>query len=215
MQPKVPPTPAVLALIEQTVTDEFIERLGHYAFGVVSQLNWRGVMGGPMPLGEEAQDLVGEGLRLVLRGDRQWNPEQHPDLLKFMMDVIDSLANHRTTWAANREERLITPKDGESDADFIERKKDKRHFDLANAVVTLEEEAENSEWLFALLDAVKEDHLLTRVLECVMDRVGKRADIAKKLGVTVNDITQAQKRLNRLLPKFREKYAHLNPARTS
>lgn len=215
MPPKAPPTHAVLALIEQAVTRESIEQLGHYAMSVTSQLYWRGVKGAAMPLGEEAQDLVSEGLRLVLRGDRQWDPRAHPDFLKFMRDVIDSLASHRAARVVNREERLLTPNEGESDADFLDRKKDKHLSGCASGVVTREEEAENDAWFFALLDEVKHDPLLPRLLGCIMEGMSKRADLAKKLDVPVNDVTQAQKRLDRLLPKFREKYAHLNPSRPS
>ena len=209
MEPKSPPSSAVLALIEKAVTDDFIERLGHYAISVVSRLYWRGVKGGMMPCGDEPADLVSESLALVLSGDRQWNPEKKPDFLKYMMDVIDSLASHRTNWKENREERRIIPREGETDDKFLERRRDPRFTDDAIDGGTAEEERENDAWFFALLEEVKSDQLLTSVLECMMDGIGRRAEIALKLGVLVNDVTQARKRLDRLLPKFREKYSHL------
>ena len=211
MEPKTPPSSAVLTLIENAVSDDLIDRLGLYALSVVAQLSWRGVKGGAMPCGDEAQDLVAEGLSLVLSGDRQWNPEKHPDFRKYMMDVIDSLASHRTGWKENREERRILAQTGESDDSFLDRKMDKRHFDATNAPITKEEETENDAWFFALLDEVKGDTLLTGVLECIMEGIGERIKIAEKLGVMVGEVTNARKRLDRIIPKFRENYAHLKP----
>jgi len=77
------------------------------------------------------------------------------------------------------------------------------------------EEAANDNLFLALLDEVKDDALLTRILECQLDGIYKRADIATKLEVEPIQITQAAKRLDRRLVKFREKHSHMNPFKDS
>jgi hypothetical protein len=144
------------------------------------------------------------------QGGRVWDRKKQPDLLKFLRDVVDSKVSHLADLSENQREREPKPGAGESDADFLDRKRD-TILDPDGAEPTPDEEAANERLFFLLLEEVKSDPLLQRVLECHWDGTSERAEIAAKLGVDPNDVTLAKKRLNRILPEFRKKYAGLNP----
>jgi hypothetical protein len=206
-----PPPPEVFTLIARTVTDDFSERLGHYALVKLQQRNWRGVWGGPPAGGVEAEDLAMDALNAVLTGRRAWDPAKHPDLLKFLYDVIDSNVSHLVRRSENVAERRPVPAEGESEADFLDRKSDKDALAATDEIISNDIERANEALFLALFEEVNDDPLLGRVLEALLEGVSGRAEVAEKLGVTPNEVTQAKKRLDRRLPAFRQKYAHMNP----
>lgn len=213
------PNPQTLARIKETVTPEFLERLTHYALAKLGQKWWRGVWNGKIPGGIQAGDLAVSAIEAALIGDpdqggRHWDIEKNPDLMTFLRDIIDSKASHLVERAENYREREPHPVEGESESDFLDRKRDHRTLPPESFEVSADEEAANERLFFALLDEVKNDPLLPKILECKWDGICGRAEIAAKLGVDANAITQAQKRLDRILPQFREKHSHLNPFKT-
>lgn len=206
-----PPSPDVLALIAQTVTDGFLEKLAHYALGKLNQRNWRGVWGGPPSGGIEAEDLAMEAINAVLTGKRAWDQTKNPDLLKFLYDVIDSKVSHLVRRSENTEERRTFPAYGESEADFLDRKSDKSAFGATDEIISNDIECANETLFFALFEETKDDPMIVQVLEATLEGISGRAEIAERIGATPDDVTQAKKRLDRRLPAFREKNAHLNP----
>ena len=191
----------------------------HYALKKLSGKFWRGVWNGKIPGGHQAEDLAASAIEAVLIGDpdqdgRSWDPEKDPDLGKFLRDIIDSKVSHLVERAENFYEREPRPVEEEPESDYLDRKRDRRTLpeELFNA--TTDEEAANERLFFALLKEVKDDPLLPKILECEWDGICKRSEVAEKLGVDVNAVTLARKRLERILPSFREKYAHMNPFRT-
>lgn len=219
MDKTLSPNPTTLARIRETVTQEFLERLTHYALSKLGQKSWRGVWNGKIPGGVQAEDLAMSAIEAALIGDpdlggRQWDTEKEPDLMNFLRDIIDSKASHLVERAENVLEREPRPAEGESESDSLDRKRDHRTLQEQGFAISADEEAANERLFFALLDEVKDDPLLPGILECQLDGTFVRADIAAKLGVDVNAITQAKKRLDRMLPQFREKHAHENPFKT-
>jgi hypothetical protein len=211
--------PQTLARIKEAVTPDFLEKLTDYALAKLGQKWWRGVWNGKIPGGIQAGDLAISAIEAVLIGDpdqggRYWDFEKNPDLMKFLCDIIDSKASHLVERAENSREREPHPADGESESDFLDRKRDHLSLPTEAFQVSADEEAANERLFFALLDEVKDDPLLPRILECEWDGICVRAEIAAKLGVDANAITQAKKRLERILPSFREKHSHMNPFRT-
>jgi len=207
---------AVLDRIESTVTKEFLEKLTYYARGKLSQKWWRGVWNGKIPGGAQAEDFASAALEAVMigdpaRGGRKWDMEKHPDLMKFLCDIVDSKVSHLVERSENLMEREPVPAPDETVADFIDRKRDPGSLPENATPITANEEAANEKLFFALLDEVKDDPLLPRILECELDGICKRSDIASKLAVDPDAVTQARKRLERRLPKFREKFSHMNP----
>jgi len=217
--PELALSPEALAIIESTVTKEFVENLAYYAFQKLSQKWWRGVWNGKIPGGVQAEDVAASALEALMtadptKGGREWNRERYPDLMDFLRSVVDSKVNHLVERLENRMEQEPAPKQDETISDFIDRKRDHRSLPEEPNPRT-NEEAANDNLFLALLDEVKDDALLTRILECQLDGIYKRADIATKLGVEPIQITQAAKRLDRRLVKFREKHSHMNPFKDS
>ena len=215
--PELALSPEALAIIESTVTKEFVENLTYYALQKLSQKWWRGVWNGKIPGGVQAQDIAASALEALMiadpaKGSREWNRERYPNLIDFLRSVVDSKVNHLVEGLENRMEQEPTPNPDETISDFIDRKREQRTLpEEANARTKEEQEAANEKLFFALHEEVKDDPLLPRILECQLDGVHKRADIATKLGVEPIEVTQAAKRLERRLVKFREKYSHMNP----
>lgn len=170
-----------------------------------------------MPGGVQAHDLAMSAIEALLigepdQGGRAWDREKQPDLLMFLRDVVDSKVSHLADLSENKCEREPKPAEGESESDFLDRKRD-TILDPDGAEPTPDDRAANERLFFALLEEVKSDPLLQRILECHWDGIATRAEVAAKLGVDPNDVTLAKKRLNRILPEFRTKYADLNPFR--
>ena len=216
MDPTLAANPETLERVRETVTPECLERLVHYALSKLRQKWWRGVWDGKIPGGVQAEDLAMSAIEAVLIGDpdqggRSWDSQKDPDLTKFLRDIIDSKASHLVERAENVHEREPQPSDGESVSDFLDRKRDHRTLPEEAVQVSADDETENQRLFFALLDEVKGDPLLPKILECQWDGIWRRAEVAAKLGVDANAITQAKKRLDRILPKFLEKHAKSNP----
>ena len=213
-------SPATLAIIESTVTKEFLEKLTYYTSQKLSQKWWRGVWNGKIPGGVQPEDIAASALEALMIADpekdgREWNMERYPDLMAFLCSVVDSKVNHLVERLENRMEQDPTPNPDETISDFVDRKRDHRSLPEAVTVTTKEEEAANDKLLFALFEEIKDDPLLPRILGCQLDGIYKRADIATKLGVEPIQITQSAKRLDRRMVKFREKYSHMNPFKDS
>ena len=88
---------------------EAIPRLLAYAARKVRARYWRGQWNGPLPGGQDLQDLVQEGITKVISGQRRWNPQLHPDLFRFLCGVLDSDISHLATGAENRRQRELSP----------------------------------------------------------------------------------------------------------
>lgn len=205
----------ILALVEKTITPDELNKLTLYALYKLGQIRWRGVWSGKVPGGVQAEDLAMSAIEALLvgnpkKGGRVWVRQKQPDLLMFLRDVVDSKVNHLAERSENKSEREPKPADGESEADFLDRKRD-TIFDPEGAEPNSDEEEANERLFFALLEEVKHDALLQKILECHWDGISGRAEVAAKLGVDPNDITLAKKRLDRIVPEFRKKYADMNP----
>jgi len=49
--------------------------------------------GGELPLGRTPKDLVQDALKRVFEGRRQWDPDEDPDLCKYLKSVISSIVS--------------------------------------------------------------------------------------------------------------------------
>ena len=181
MDPTLAANPETLERVRETVTPEFLERLTHYALGKLGQKWWRGVWDGKIPGGVQAEDLAISAIEAVLIGDpdqggRSWDQQKDPDLMKFLRDIIDSKASHLVERAENAREREPRPAEGESVSDFLDRKRDDRSLPEETFQVSADDEAENERLFFALLDEVKGDPLLPKILECEWDGINRRGD---------------------------------------
>ncbi|MFB6272726.1 MAG: hypothetical protein ABEL51_07515 [Salinibacter sp.] len=49
--------------------------------------------GGELPLGRKPEDLVQDAIKRVFEGNRQWDPNEDPDLCDYLKSVISSIAS--------------------------------------------------------------------------------------------------------------------------
>ncbi len=201
----------LLTRIRTEVTPQFLKKLLLHTNERVKGKFWRGVWNGPVPGGKLAEDFVHDALRDVMFGKRQWNPETVPDFYRFLCGVVDSKISHLAQRQENIREERSPALATESEPDFFD---SLRHEGVAlpcDEVITKEIEESNERLFFELLDYVADDPLLQKLLSCIFDGIEGRAEKASALGVTPDEVTHAQKRLERRLPDFAKKFAHLNP----
>jgi hypothetical protein len=139
-------------------------------------------------------------------------PEQNPDIKRYLMGVVDSLLNHL---AESKDNTLltVTPEPDSADAPVWESGSSQRDPTTdwlvparhSPETVMLDKERMRLEdrALGLLIDECSDDQLLLKVLEAKMDGHGKPAEIAIAVGISIRDINNATKRLDRKLEKVR------------
>jgi hypothetical protein len=118
--------------------------------------------------------------------------------------LVTSLENQRTT----RFEP--SPDDSEVDEQIVPHRPLERGREQDD-VVSKETEAINSQLLDILIDELADEPDLQKIIECNIDGVSKREEIATRLGKSVSEITNMRKRLKRRLLAFSVKFADKNP----
>ncbi len=204
-------TPDALAKFEQTVTDEFIERLSIFALRRTRSRYWRGVWDGHLPGGNGARDIVAEALDDVLFGRRTWNPEKNPDLLDFMRSVVNSKISHLQTGEENLHCKLAHEEKDEEGREHVEKLPTNPATTADEQLQANEDETRNSELIFLFYDFVAGDKLIQGIVGCTIEGVTRRAEIAAALKVKEQEITNANKRLERCFKEFRKAHADKNP----
>jgi DNA-directed RNA polymerase specialized sigma24 family protein len=185
----------VLAL-KDAEWEEVLERLTLYADNCLVRLTWRGLKrakGGAVPGGIEAADLAQAAIVDVIEGARRYDRAAQPDFFRFLQDVVDSKVNHLATSAENRKSRR--PADSlDDDAPVLDR---------VDRAPPPEDQVADDEALARLRgearDAVAKDPLARQIFECLDASVTKPGEIATLLGISVEEIYNAQKRLARLV----------------
>jgi DNA-directed RNA polymerase specialized sigma24 family protein len=135
-------------------------------------------------------DFVQEAFGRVLEGRRPWNHERYPTALEFMKGVVDSIAKDTRRSPQYQRDRSSRRVEVLSDTDGVQ--------SLADASTT---DAFGGEGLYeALLGVIKGDLELELVLEGRIDGSSRR-DIAALLEITPDEVTNANKRLDRIIRK--------------
>lgn len=209
MSTKVPEK--VLIILAEQPWEEITSRLTYHALKESKQLYWQGLFNGVFPGGLEAQDIVNRAIEKVLTGERNWNPDTHPDLIYYLKGVIDSDLNHL---AESKENRLLRSESVLSDAlDCDEDAPKTGYFDkLSTSIPHPEEiliqkelEKKSDEFLWKLYDFLNDDFLLQKIVECIIDGIDKPSDIALTLSIPVKDIYNFKKKLQRRLEEYWKK----------
>ncbi len=213
------PTKQVMELLEAHPWDETIPRLIAHALRKSRRLFWRGIRGGPLPEGNEIQDLVSEAIEKVLTGQRKWDPDTNPDLFLLLRSVVDSDLNHLTDCWDNgaMQSESVTFTEGGCDCSGQE----VSIFDRTSSqsatpeeeVLQNEDEARCEAFFWGFYDALSDKPTLQKIVECIYDDTPKPADIAQKLGIPVNDIYNANKQLTRRLKEYQKSMSNTDVAR--
>jgi len=175
--------------------DELAERLTLYASCRVIRLSWRGlrIRKGQSFLGLDAADLAGEAIAAVIDGRREsWNIDAYPDFYRFLQSIVDSKISALVRSAENRRSRTLEPVDkkGSTVADFASIPHSQSPDNLCEAVEWKEK------FRVALEKELADDSISKGLFECLDAGMTDRSEIAELFGVSINEIYNAQKRLN-------------------
>ena len=187
--------------------DPLYVELVKYAMSLTRNNYWMGVWNGRLPRSKDAHDLVMECIEDVLDGTRAGDADPGVPLVAILKMVIKSkvshlikgLDNQRTLDVEQREENQDeSPEDAISDTSA--------HPDEVAA--RNEAEAQNDKLMSLLMDEVSDDPALMEILGCILeDEHLPRVEMAKKLGMTPDELTNHGKRMDRRLLEFRKKHA--------
>jgi len=196
----------VLAWMSEEELAELILRLGRYALRESNRLRWRTGDSVELPGGETVDSIVSLALEKTLLGERQWNPETHPKLQEYLMDVIDSLLNHLATGRDNSLFTQAPSPDGtvnetnKSRSDTVEQEVEwltRSEVSPETLLLQQEEEELKDRALELLREECEGDPLLLRIIEVMLQGNEKAAQIAAAAGLDVTDVYNAMKRLGR------------------
>lgn len=84
----------VLKLLSQVDWRQIALGVTDYAIIRVQRLRWKTASYKDLPQGMTPADLAYEAIKKVIGGERPWDPEQHPDLLRYLKAIVDSLVSH-------------------------------------------------------------------------------------------------------------------------
>lgn len=204
-------TPEALAQFENAVANEIsMERLLSFTLRRIQSRNWRGVWNGHLPGGKDVADIVQEAVSDVVLGKRTWNPEKEPDVFNFLRSVVNSKISGLRTSSENVKVKLVVAA-GENDRDPLDTLSDGSGTDAAMQLQEKEDEERNTELLLLFYDFVASDKLIQGIVGCTIEGITKRTEIAAALEVKEQEITNANKRLERCFKDFRKTYPDKNP----
>lgn len=204
---------AALAQLTDEQWAQMISELGRYALSVSNKLHWRTGNPDMLPGGETYDSIVSRAIEKVLTGKRRWDPQQDPDLKRYLMDVIDSLLNHLAT---GKENTLLTrmPRSGSEAGAAWEAGTPTRQPDTAwlaqpalppEAALLAKEEAQRNDRVLArLIQESSTDPELTQIIRAMQDGYGKAGEIAQVTGIPVTEVYNAMKRLDRKVIRVRQ-----------
>lgn len=180
---------------------ELLERLTLHATWRFQKYGWLG--NSPKferagPGGSSPQDIALGAILSVIDGTRNYDPELHPDFLKFLRSVVDSRINHLANSAELRlVRRMPTTLDNESEepieVNFSDNQSDPAQTCMAREVVNKAKAAVEVE--------AQKDPLVLQIFECLEAGIIKPSEMAEVLEVNVKEVNNAQKRLRRKLDR--------------
>jgi len=163
-----------------------------YAEKRVKRLTWRSGKG-ELPGGLEPKDLAKKAIEAVFEGSRKWNPAKDPDIFKYLRGIVNSNVSHLVESAGHV--RRIYQAQTNSDEDGVPLPIN----DPEAGDSSPEEELIAKDLFEYLWREAKGDKAIEAILLCVDDGVVKRSDIAHEFGISVDEVTNAKKRLKRII----------------
>lgn len=202
------------------LTDEELTRLskelGRYASAEMTKKPfWRTGKSGELPGGHEVESIVNEAFTRVYGGQRRWDSQKHPDLKKYLFDVIDSILSHLSTGSENALLRAVPEAGTEQEIQWESGSKERRPERewLTRAArqpdeALFEREAAEREdrALQLLVEECSTDPVLSKILHVRLEYENPRsAEIAELTGIPVGDIYNGEKRLARKIALVRSR----------
>lgn len=196
----------ILHLLAAFPWDEKIPRLLMHASLKAKNKRWRTVFDGQLPDGKEIQDIVYQAIEKVLSGERKWNPKEQPDLFHYLQGIIDSDLSHLARSLENRvlmSEADVDCRSGEDNASWLDTLPSPA-LDPELLQIAKEDDARGEAFFYNFYVFLDGKPVLQGMIECIEEGIDKSADMAKKLGIPVNEIYNASKQLRRKLEEFRK-----------
>jgi DNA-directed RNA polymerase specialized sigma24 family protein len=189
-----------LRLLEEHHWQETIERLVVYSTFKMRRRIWRSILNGNPPDGIEADDIVNEVIEKTFSGTRNWNPMKHPNLYLWLQSQVDSEISNLLNSNNNRKQISEATIFSSTIFDGVD------NITPEIEVLAQEDENESTDFLFGLLDYVKDDPQLYKIVEAFIsdeEGVTKRADLARIVGISVAELDACKKRLARRIDAYR------------
>ena len=160
-----------------------------------------------LPRGYSASDIAQQIVLKVLEGARKWDPDQHGDLLDYMVRQVRSLTNHcLRSWSGKSEVSIEVEDEEELTAEEVieflalpEAKEDNVEL-LSTENILLEKEVviERNGLIDVILDVSRDDPELESLVLTFLDSPDtRRRIIAETMGKTPDEVTNLIKRLRR------------------
>lgn len=180
----------VLKILREADWEQIYPSLVAYAVSRSSRL-YLVKGGGQLPEGREPPDMAREAVRLVFEGERKWNPDTHPDLLRYLTGVVSSLISNLIT-GADHTRRVTGTAEGLFDLDTFE--------DTAplNPLASAESD-ECVEELRAIVDGQTEDDEKLASIAMGLEDEMRPAEIAEFLSIDVKEVYVLTRKLRRRL----------------
>jgi RNA polymerase sigma factor (sigma-70 family) len=133
--------------------------------------------------GKTAEDLAEEVIEKLLTGKRNWNRQKHPDLFSQVKSSIDSHVNNFIS-----QKRLLESSISYESAD--------------NGTNDSYDENELLDYSIKILKSLNASDEEIILFQCNVDGLLKPREIAEELGISVTEVYNIKKRLNRKLPEL-------------
>ena len=158
-----------------------------------------------LPNGDSVESLANAAILKLYTGERDWDPDKHPDLLIHLRGIVKSLLWHSVTSLDNR----VLVAEPEEPEDEGGRESTVRHeYEMAGwqstgsktpfgILLDGERQVIGSRAFELLLLECKDDGLLLGIIGLMQEGIKKPAVLAQRLGLQTKEVYVAIKRLER------------------
>ena len=143
----------------------------------------------PLPSGLEPEDVAMEAIEKVYTGERNWNPQQEPNLHRYLLSVVKSILSNKRSGKENAsaasisvEELAVVPGYDDVEVELFAKELDS-----------------------AIAAALKGDAQLCLLYKAIKDGFSLQ-DISQEYVIGIDILYNAKKRLNRLVHKVIGKF---------
>jgi hypothetical protein len=150
-----------------------------------------------LPGGNQVKDIVVDSIGAVYLGERNWNPEDEPDIVEYLKGVVDSKVSHLLERYDHKHQQY---KLGGGDTS-VTTAEDSPIPDLEDVGQNPLSEAIAQDWWNRLWKASGDDEDMQFVLICFEEGVTDRSGLAEKLGWEVIRVDNTLKRIRRHMKK--------------
>lgn len=144
-----------------------------------------------LPKGNETEDLIQEAIYKVITGERRWDPQKEPDLVKYLKMTIRSLVRNLLVSADHKKVGKLAGVD--ENGNFYE--------DFADIDQNFEDSIEQDDIWARIIEITKSDDEVQLVLMYMVDGITTRKELAEALGLPATEIDNIMKRLKRKIQK--------------